>query len=301
MGSNLNVCALFALALRFPAKTIEVLVTMSAELEAGIARALPSALKMGVYSAKKQNFEVLKYAIEGVDSLCNSAGFLRDFEDQEHLAMLDETAREFAVLETQISRYKKQLEKMEALIESGKMVRARTGQGGCTHPSVADLAPCVEWRAGPVQDRQDDPGQRGQAPHERDPARDLQEVRREGRRTLTLYVPSAAAPSAHAGCPCCCQIEVEADADEDVVFQESESTRNLTCPVTQLQMENPLRKYVLWVVALVMLSRSSNGDNLCLLSPICGHTYSEQGIRSHLQRSKTCPVAGSSRVLVCLS
>lgn len=96
---------------------------MSEELEAGIARALPSALKMGVYSAKKQNFEVLKYAIEGVDSLCNSAAFLRDFEDQEHLAMLDETAREFAVLETQITRYKKQLEKMEALIESGKMVR----------------------------------------------------------------------------------------------------------------------------------------------------------------------------------
>lgn len=46
---------------------------------------------------------------------------------------------------------------------------------------------------------------------------------------------------------CCCQIEVEADADEDVVFQESESTRNLTCPVTQLEMENPLRKSVITV------------------------------------------------------
>lgn len=27
-------------------------------------------------------------------------------------------------------------------------------------------------------------------------------------------------------------------------------------------------------------------------SPGCNHTYSEHGIRSHLQRSKKCPVAG---------
>lgn len=126
---------------------------MSAELEAGIARALPSALKMGVYSAKKQNFEVLKYAIEGVDSLCNSAAFLRDFEDQEHLAMLDETAREFAVLETQIARYKKQLEKMEALIEAGKMVRVHYGRRRCTPPSVADSSPCAVSRTRPRSTR----------------------------------------------------------------------------------------------------------------------------------------------------
>lgn len=96
---------------------------MDAEMEAELARALPAVLKMSVFSAKKQSQDVLKYALEGVDSLCTSAAFLRDVEDQEHLALLDETAREFAVLEEQISRYKKQLDKVEKLVETGKMVR----------------------------------------------------------------------------------------------------------------------------------------------------------------------------------
>jgi hypothetical protein len=38
---------------------------------------------------------------------------------------------------------------------------------------------------------------------------------------------------------------LEQDADEDVVFQESESTRSTICPVTQMEMTKPLRKYVL--------------------------------------------------------
>ena len=32
--------------------------------------------------------------------------------------------------------------------------------------------------------------------------------------------------------------------DEDMSIQESESTRSTICPVTQGEMENPLRKYV---------------------------------------------------------
>lgn len=44
---------------------------------------------------------------------------------------------------------------------------------------------------------------------------------------------------------CEVQIELEQDGDEDVFVQESESTRSTICPVTQLEMEKPLRKYVL--------------------------------------------------------
>lgn len=94
---------------------------MDTELEANIQQALPSALKMALYAAKKQHLELLKYTIEGVDSLCNNAAFLKDLEEQEHLQQLDETAKEFAVLETQLTRYKTQLEKLGPLVESGKL------------------------------------------------------------------------------------------------------------------------------------------------------------------------------------
>lgn len=106
---------------------------MNEELAAGITRATPAALKMGVYGARKQTMDLLKYTIESVDSLCFTAGFLHDLDDQEHISQLDETAREFAVLEAQISRYKKQLEKMGELVDSGHIVRA------CHVGSIAGL------------------------------------------------------------------------------------------------------------------------------------------------------------------
>lgn len=97
---------------------------MEEDLEATIARAMPSALKMALYTAKKQQYEILKYTIEGVDSLCNTASLLKDFDDnnQPHLSSLEDTTKQYAVLEMQLSQYKKQLEKMEALIEQGKFV-----------------------------------------------------------------------------------------------------------------------------------------------------------------------------------
>ncbi|GMF15197.1 unnamed protein product [Phytophthora lilii] len=98
---------------------------MDAELEANIQQALPSALKMALYAAKKQHLELLKYTIEGVDSLCNNAAFLKDLEDREHIQQLDETAKDFALLETQLTRYKTQLEKLEPLVESGRLDQPR--------------------------------------------------------------------------------------------------------------------------------------------------------------------------------
>jgi uncharacterized protein YbaP (TraB family) len=99
---------------------------MDSELEANIRQALPSALKMALYAAKKQHLEMLKYTIEGVDSLCNNAAFLKDLEDQEQLQQqLDETAKDFALLETQLTRYKTQLEKLEPLVESGTLDQQR--------------------------------------------------------------------------------------------------------------------------------------------------------------------------------
>ncbi|GMF38074.1 unnamed protein product [Phytophthora fragariaefolia] len=98
---------------------------MDAELEANIQQALPSALKMALYAANKQYHELLKYTIEGVDSLCNNAAFLKDLEDQEHLQQLDETAKDFAVLETQLRRYKAQLKSLEPLVESGRLEQSK--------------------------------------------------------------------------------------------------------------------------------------------------------------------------------
>lgn len=88
------------------------------ELEAAIAHAMPGALKMALYAAKKQNFEVLKFAIEGVDALCNSAAMLRELDDGgEHVRALEETTKGFAALETQIARYKHALEDVEGRLE----------------------------------------------------------------------------------------------------------------------------------------------------------------------------------------
>ncbi|KUF96669.1 Exonuclease 1 [Phytophthora nicotianae] len=98
---------------------------MDAELEANIQQALPSALKMALYAAKKQHLDLLKYTIEGADSLCNNAAFLKDFEDQEHLQHLGETAKGFAVLQTQLTRYKTQLEKLQPLVESGRLDQSK--------------------------------------------------------------------------------------------------------------------------------------------------------------------------------
>ncbi|KAE9022196.1 hypothetical protein PR003_g12410 [Phytophthora rubi] len=196
---------------------------MDAELEANIQQALPSALKMALYAAKKQHLEMLKYTIEGLDSLCNNAAFLKDLDDQEHLQQLDETAKDFAVLETQLRRYKAQLEKLEPLVESGRLEQSNIDKllkDALAKPRINaskhDFYKKFCDRAG---------------------------------------------------------IDLAVDGDEDVSIQESESTRSTICPVTQMEMEDPLR------------------------NPTCGHTYSKKGIQAHLQRSKKCPVAGCPQKL----
>ncbi|RLN93485.1 hypothetical protein BBJ28_00008651 [Nothophytophthora sp. Chile5] len=196
---------------------------MDEELEANIQRALPSALKMALFAANKQYMEILKYTIEGQDALCSNAAFLKDFEDEEHLELLDETAKEFVVVDAQLARYKQQLKKMEPLVESGKLDQKKIDKM--------------------IQD--------------------------------SLVTPRVNATKHDFYKRFCDKagIELAQDGDEDVVFQESESTRSTICPVTQMEMERPLR------------------------NPSCNHTYSEKGIRSHLLRSKKCPVAGCPQKL----
>ncbi|KAG6609248.1 e3 sumo-protein ligase nse2 [Phytophthora cinnamomi] len=191
---------------------------MDAELEANIQQALPSALKMALYAAKKQHLEMLKYAIEGHESLCNNAAFLKDLEEREHLQQLDETAKEFAVLETQLRRYKAQLEKLEPLVENGRLQQSNVDKllkDALAKPRINaskhDFYKKFCDRAG---------------------------------------------------------IELAVDGDEDVFIQESESTRSTICPVTQMEMKDPLRNRA------------------------CGHTYSKQGIEAHFKHNTKCPVAG---------
>ncbi|KAJ8554732.1 hypothetical protein ON010_g9751 [Phytophthora cinnamomi] len=173
---------------------------MDAELEANIQQALPSALKMALYAAKKQHLEMLKYAIEGHESLCNNAAFLKDLEEREHLQQLDETAKEFAVLETQLRRYKAQLEKLEPLVENGRLQQSNVDKllkDALAKPRINaskhDFYKKFCDRAG---------------------------------------------------------IELAVDGDEDVFIQESESTRSTICPVTQMEMKDPLRKCVAGCTAL---------------------------------------------------
>ncbi|KAG7385505.1 hypothetical protein PHYPSEUDO_001455 [Phytophthora pseudosyringae] len=196
---------------------------MDAELEANIQQALPSALKMALYAAKKQHLELLKYTIEGVDSLCNNAVFLKDLEEEPLQQQLDETAKEFAVLETQLSRYKTQLEKLEPLVESGKLDQKKIDK------VLKDALATPRMNA---------------TKHE----------------FYKKFCDRAG-------------IELAVEGDEDVFIQESESTKSTICPVTQMEMEDPLR------------------------NPSCGHSYSKKGIQSHLQRSKKCPVAGCPQKL----
>ncbi|CEG44416.1 e3 sumo-protein ligase nse2 [Plasmopara halstedii] len=197
---------------------------MDTELEANIKQALPSALKMALYAAKKQHLEILKYAIEGVDSLCNNAAFLKDLDDQEHLQQLGETAKGFALLETQLTRYKTQLEKLEPFVETGKLDQTKINnvlKSALAKPRI------------------------NATKHD----------------FYKKFCDKAG-------------IERAVDGDEDVLVQESESTRSTICPVTQMEMDDPLR------------------------NPSCGHTYSKKGIQAHLQRSKKCPVAGCPQELL---
>ena len=94
---------------------------MTTELEANIQQALPSALKMALYASKKQQLELRKYMIEGIESLCNNAKFVKELDEQGLLQQLDGTAKEFAVLETQLTRYRTELEKLDPLVQSGKL------------------------------------------------------------------------------------------------------------------------------------------------------------------------------------
>lgn len=92
------------------------------DFEANVHRAMPNALKMPLYGAKKQSYEIRKYTIEGVNLLCSSASLLKEYGDKEQMAILEETAKGFAVLDNQLAAYKAQLDKMDGVAESGVMV-----------------------------------------------------------------------------------------------------------------------------------------------------------------------------------
>ena len=94
---------------------------MNPQVDATIQQALPSALKMALYASKKQQLELRKHTIEGVESLCTDAKFVKELQDQELLQQLDEMAKDFAVLETQLARYRTQLETLELLVENGQL------------------------------------------------------------------------------------------------------------------------------------------------------------------------------------
>ncbi|KAK1948358.1 E3 SUMO-protein ligase NSE2 [Phytophthora citrophthora] len=196
---------------------------MDAELEATIQAALPSALKMALYAAKKQQQELYKFAVEGAESLYNNAAFLKDLEDQQHMQQLGDTAKEYAVHQTQLERYKTQLEKLEPFVESGKLDQKKIDKV----------------------------------------FKDAMVTPRINATKHSIYKKFCD----NAG------IELEVDGDDDVFIQESESVRSTICPVTQMEMEDPMR------------------------NPRCGHTYSKKGIQAHLQRSRKCPVAGCPQQL----
>ncbi|KDO20868.1 hypothetical protein SPRG_14099 [Saprolegnia parasitica CBS 223.65] len=64
-------------------------------------------------------------------------------------------------------------------------------------------------------------------------------------------------------------IEEEGDDDDvDVLVQETEAANTITCPITLLEMVEPVR------------------------NKRCGHTYSKAGITAHLKRKNACPIGG---------
>ncbi|KAJ0401919.1 hypothetical protein P43SY_003536 [Pythium insidiosum] len=197
---------------------------MDDDLEGNIQRALPSAAKMALYAAKKQNYEVLKYTLDGFESLCRNAALLKEYADEEHIAALDASAKAFVKLDAQVTAYKARLEKMEGDVERQRLDPADFE----TLVDVAAAEPTVDF-----------------ARHEQ----------------YKRFCEQAG-------------IELDAEGDEDVVFQQSESTRSTTCPVTLGEMENPVR------------------------NPSCGHTYSRKGIEAHLKRNRKCPVAGCPQKIV---
>ncbi|CAH0477441.1 unnamed protein product [Peronospora belbahrii] len=191
---------------------------MTTELEAKIQQALPSALKMALYAAKKQQLELRKHTIEGIESLCNNAKFVKELEEQELAQQLEGTAKEFAVLETQLARYRAHLEKLEPLVDTGQLDQKK-----------------------------------------------IDKLRKD-----SLVTPRINAMKHDFYKKFCdsAGMELAMDGDEDMHIQESESMRSTICPVTQGEMEDPMK------------------------NPSCGHTYSKKGIQAHLRRNKKCPVAG---------
>ncbi|OQR81930.1 hypothetical protein THRCLA_11278 [Thraustotheca clavata] len=63
-------------------------------------------------------------------------------------------------------------------------------------------------------------------------------------------------------------IEADEDEDADVLVQETETLQSLLCPITQMEMTEPVQNRA------------------------CGHTYSKNGIVAHLRRKNGCPIAG---------
>lgn len=249
---------------------------MDNDLEAAIQRATPGAIKMALYAAKKQNFEVLKYTHEGVDSLCNSAALLKDFDDdQDHLSTLEETTKAFVVLEAQIARYKQTLERIESLAESG------TFDPSTIEQMIDDslVEPQLNVKQHELYKR----------------FCDKAGVRQFSR---CMYAASRASCLTHLpvcaldhrlslgskAMKTCLSKRARARAARSVLSRSSRSRSHCASASSALQVSAlPALGLTLTDCCRMRLSDS----------PSCGHTYSEQGIRSHLQRSKKCPVAGA--------
>lgn len=97
---------------------------MDAEIEQEVNSGLANALKVPIYAAKKQHYEILKSIIEGVDVLCNSATYLKYIPDEPNVFnVYEEVSKEYASLGHQVAVYKAQVEKIEMLLEQGTLVR----------------------------------------------------------------------------------------------------------------------------------------------------------------------------------
>nr|CCA15527.1 conserved hypothetical protein [Albugo laibachii Nc14] len=196
---------------------------MDAEIEQEVNSGLANALKVPIYAAKKQHYEILKSIIEGVDVLCNSATYLKYIPDEPNVFnVYEEVSKEYASLGHQVAVYKAQVEKIEMLLEQGTL--------------------------------------------------DTEEIDEILRESLQTPQYSMEEHEFHRKFRNAAGIGSD-DEDDEVTFQNTESVRSITCPVTQMDIVNPLR------------------------NAACGHTYSEQGIRAHLKRNKKCPVAGCQAVI----
>lgn len=96
---------------------------MDEEIEQEVKSGLADALKLPVYAAKKQHYEILKSIIEGVDVLCTSATYLKSIPAEPTVSnVYERVSKEYAMLSRQVAVYKAQVEKIESSLEQEALV-----------------------------------------------------------------------------------------------------------------------------------------------------------------------------------